>query len=139
LNAYAKKKNIFLGVENRYYLSEIPSFEEVAKILAHFGNSNIFYWHDFGHAQIFQNLGVCKQSDYLQAGGQRLIGVHIHDVKGFQDHLPLGKGAIDYLRYKSIIQDPKVLKVLEIHGPASIDEIVESKKQIEKIIADPRC
>ena len=45
-----KRKAYFLGVENRYYLHEIPDFDEIGMVLREFEGGKLRYWHDVGHA-----------------------------------------------------------------------------------------
>jgi len=63
----------------------IEEFEAIFEI---FGpDSNIGYWHDTGHAQVFENLKIAKHKDYLDRFSGRLIGAHIHDIRGtIDDH-----------------------------------------------------
>ena len=56
ISKYAERLEMKIGVENRFYYNEIPSFEEIDEILQHFKGSNTYYWHDTGHAQIFEEL-----------------------------------------------------------------------------------
>ena len=58
---------------------------------------SIGYWHDFGHAQIKQNMALLDHADWLDHIGQRALGCHVHDVKWpFKDHCPPFTGEINY-------------------------------------------
>ncbi|MCP4268318.1 MAG: TIM barrel protein, partial [Candidatus Brocadiaceae bacterium] len=54
----AEKYDINIGIENRYCFEECPNFEEMAAIFKEFGDARIGYWHDAGHAQVQENLGI---------------------------------------------------------------------------------
>ena len=132
LSEFSLGLGIRLGIENRYHFREIPSLEELAIILDHFKDGNIFYWHDTGHAQVFENLGLAKHADYLETGKGRLAGVHLHDVVGVDDHLVPGKGNFDFRIIKPYLKKG-TLKVIEAHPPATPEDIREGIKYLEGI------
>jgi sugar phosphate isomerase/epimerase len=133
LSGYAEKHGIFLGIENRFYAREIPSYEEIGIILSYFKNRNVFYWHDTGHAQIMENLGfVGHACDFLKAYGAKLIGMHIHDVKLCHDHLAPLKGDLNFNLLKPYITD-KTIKVIEAHTPATLEEIIQARQYLEQL------
>ena len=113
LNREAEKKGMMLGIENRYHLNEIPNFEEIGRILARFRGGRIGYWHDVGHARVQQNLGILDQMQLLEAYGGRLLGVHLHDAVGLEDHLPPGRGEMDYEELRPYL-NPGHIKILEV-------------------------
>jgi len=135
LNAYAEKKRIMLGVENRFYFTEIPSLEEIGLILEEFRGSAIYYWHDAGHAQVFEELGFAGHKDYLNNYSGSMVGIHLHDIKGCHDHLAPGRGSLDFSIFKPYIRTD-TLKIIEAHKTASTDDIKRAKAYLENIFKE---
>ena len=133
LSRYAQKKGICLGVENRYYYREIPTLGEIGIILAAFKGAGIFYWHDSGHAQLMENLGFWRHKDHLSLYADFMLGVHLHDITGTQDHQAPSQGKLDFKMLAGFIKK-KTLKVMEVHHPASTQDIVKGKKFLESIL-----
>ncbi|MGO0123311.1 sugar phosphate isomerase/epimerase family protein [Desulfothermobacter acidiphilus] len=109
----AARLEILVGIENRYHYHEIPLPEEVELILDKFAGAPIGYWHDVGHAHHLEVLGLACQDEMLKRYGRSVIGVHLHDAVGEQDHLPPGSGEIDLPRVLALIP-PSALKVIEV-------------------------
>jgi sugar phosphate isomerase/epimerase len=133
LNQEAEKKGVFLGIENRYHFHEIPNFSEIGTILKEFEGGKVGYWHDVGHAGAQENLGICRQKDLLDAYSEKMVGIHLHDVKGFDDHFSPGQGEIDFAEITPFIK-PHLIKILEVHSKVKREELLEGMQFIKKEI-----
>jgi sugar phosphate isomerase/epimerase len=133
LNKYAKNKGIKLGIENRYFYFEIPNYQEIKIFLDEFPkNSSVHYWHDVGHAQVHEYLGIAKHEDYLKDYNDRIIGIHLHDIIAEKNHQAPSNGMMDFEMIKKYL--PKnALKVMEINAKVSHLDIKNGYNFLRKI------
>lgn len=96
LAEYASRLGVRLGLENRYHYPAIPLPDELDELLRSGFGDVAGYWHDVGHAQALENLGFGTHREWLQRFGQRMVGVHLHDIEGIRDHLTPGLGHLDW-------------------------------------------
>lgn len=92
----ARAAGVHLGLENRYHYPEIPAWDEVGLLLDRLPADVFGYWHDVGHAQVLEELGLGQHQDWLLAYGDRCLGAHLHDCAGLRDHRPPGQGTVDW-------------------------------------------
>ena len=92
----AGQMGIRLGIENRFHYHEIPLPDELDDLLKLGWGEVVGYWHDVGHAQVLQHLGLGTHEEWLRRFAGRMIGIHLHDVVGLTDHLAAGLGQIDW-------------------------------------------
>jgi len=131
---YATGMNVALGIENRYYYREIPIENEFEIIFNNFKPGSLYYWHDVGHAEVFERLGLGRHRDLLHKFSSRLIGVHLHDIIGaVRDHRAPGFGTFDFKMLKPYLKD-ETIKVVEVHQPATGDEIRKGAEYLAKIL-----
>ncbi len=124
---YAERYGVFLGIENRFYFHEIPDIEELRIIFKEFEGSNIRYWHDIGHAIVQEKLGICPSEMFLEEFSDKMIGIHIHDVRGIEDHLAPGEGEVRFDEIMKFVRK-EVIKIFEIHKKAKEEEIIKAKE-----------
>ena len=131
--AYASKKGIRIGIENREHYEAVPSEREFEDFLQLLNEPNAGYWHDFGHAQIKQNLALLDHADWLDRMGPRALGCHVHDVKWpFEDHCAPFTGEINY--EKLIPKLPKdCLFVFELRPRILREQIVAAADRWKKL------
>jgi sugar phosphate isomerase/epimerase len=81
--------------------------------LKRFNSPRIRYWHDVGHGQIRQNLGLINQDRWLERLSPWLAGMHVHDVvPPAMDHVMPPKGKVDFSRLKKFAQ-ADIVRVIE--------------------------
>ncbi|MFH0839734.1 MAG: TIM barrel protein [Candidatus Omnitrophota bacterium] len=136
LLVYSKKAGIKIGLENRFYFRELPSIEDFDAIFDMFKDPDICYWHDTGHAQIYENLKLLRHEDYLNKFAHRLLGVHLHDVKGvIDDHNAPFTGDFDFSILKPFL-NKNVIKNLEPHAAARREDIQIAIKRLKQLYGD---
>jgi sugar phosphate isomerase/epimerase len=115
---------VVLGIENRYYFQEMPDIEEIGIILEQFRGGPIGYWHDTGHAAVFEALGILQHEELLKLYAPHLVGVHLHDAHGIDDHKPPGQGEINFEMVKGYLPE-WAIKIMEIQPSARGHEITD--------------
>jgi sugar phosphate isomerase/epimerase len=111
-----------LGLENRYHYHEIPQPDELEELLATDRGDVIGYWHDVGHAQVMECLGFSRHEDCLRRFSGRIVGVHLHDIVGIQDHLAPGLGSLDWDMVARYLP-PDALRTCEFQSFNSPEEV----------------
>jgi HAD superfamily hydrolase (TIGR01549 family) len=119
---FAHGSGVALALENRNRYFDIPLPDELELFLALSGGRYYGFQFDIGHAYNQDALGTVPFHVWMERFQERLIGVHLHDVAGIQDHRVPGTGDLDFHRIAPIITDG-VLCTLEIGPDASLDEI----------------
>jgi sugar phosphate isomerase/epimerase len=109
----AEKYSVSLGLENRSHYHELPGFEEFMLLFKEFEGGPLGYWHDTGHAHTNEILGIQKPFSFLKTFKNQLLGIHLHDATGLQDHLVPGTGDIAFGALNEYI-DKHIIKVLEL-------------------------
>ena len=134
LNAYAKRHGIRIGCENRERLDELPLDNSIGELFDGTDEtSQLSYWHDTGHAQLKQELGVAIHESILEANAAHLAGFHLHDVRDGRDHSVPGTGSVDFSMVRRFVR-PDHIAVLELSPRLSAADVIESKRYLEDVI-----
>jgi sugar phosphate isomerase/epimerase len=133
--AYAAEKNVILGFENREKFEELPVDADFPSFLAGLpAGAAAGYWHDTGHAEIKQDLGLLTQKQQLTDNAARLIGFHLHDVNADgDDHQSVGSGRVDFAMISEFWRPYHTL-VLEIGPRATVEEVRSSKARLDELL-----
>jgi sugar phosphate isomerase/epimerase len=129
---YAGEKGIRLGLENREKFEELPLDADFPGFLGGLPEgSPAGYWHDSGHAQLKQDMGLINHREHLEKNAGRLLGFHLHDVDAAgHDHQAVGSG-----RVVSGFWRPEHLLTIELSPRAGVKDVAASKERIEALMA----
>lgn len=132
---YAAEKGVRLGCENRERIEELPLDADFPELFSNLSApAQAGYWHDTGHADLKEKMGLINHREHLAANAEKLVGFHLHDVDADgHDHQPVGTGRVDFEMVRDFWR-PHHLLVLELSPGASRDDVIESRRQIENLM-----
>lgn len=109
----AEQHDISLGLENRYHYHELPGPDDFETLFSEFSGARLGYWHDTGHAHANEKLGIIAGGKMLTRYADYLVGIHLHDAIGLDDHIAPGKGEIDFDAVRPLLTEdmPVVLEL----------------------------
>jgi HAD superfamily hydrolase (TIGR01549 family) len=128
---YAKPYSVKLGIENRYHFMDIPGPDELAELLKVASEDQIGFIFDVGHAVAMDRMGFYPFHEWLTRFSERIIGVHIHDVKGIEDHQPPGLGDVDFSSLAAYIP-PDAFRTLEVKANSTSEQIIAGLQLLEQ-------
>lgn len=95
----ASVMGLTLAVENRSDFEAFPTERELLALLRHFDSPHLRYWHDFGHAQMRESLGLLDHAQWLADIAPFAAGAHLQDARWpDEDHIVPFLGEIDFAR-----------------------------------------
>ncbi len=119
----ARKTGVTLVVENRSDYEAVPSERELFALMKGFDSPHLRYWHDFGHAQMRENLGLLDHAQWLAEIAPFTAGAHLQDARWpDKDHLIPFEGEIPFDRLVPILPSsiPYVLELSPRAKPEAI-------------------
>ncbi len=132
---YAGRAAIKLGIENRYHYLEIPSPDELGRLLEVIGDDRLGFWYDVGHAHTLERLGFYDHRTWLQRYASRMIGVHFHDVIGLKDHQAPGTGEVDWELVADYLPDNSIIRTCEFRHYLTSEQVLAGLQ----FLAGKRC
>ena len=132
---HAHNKGVKLGFENRESFDELPLDDDHEPFLAGLPpEAPVGYWHDTGHADIKQSMGLLDQRAHLTKMAPRLLGFHLHDVNAEgRDHQAIGDGRIDF-DMVSKFWKPEHLLTIELSPRMEVEAVKRSKARVEALL-----
>ena len=120
--AFARGSGIDIALENRNRYHDLPLPDEMETFLQLCDEPWLGFQYDVGHAHNLEVLGMVGKGEWLRRFHHRLIGMHLHDVNGLQDHLAPGMGEVDFSSFSPYLADG-VLRTLEVSPDCTTDQI----------------
>lgn len=131
LNNYIEQKNynICLGIENRAMCCQIPDFKEANFLLEQLEGLPIYFWYDIGHGVMMENLGLFCNIEEAYKIKDKVIGVHIHDAQGVDDHFAPYTFGDNLDKFIDIIKGAPI-KVLELGVKNKSEDIIRGTEML---------
>lgn len=158
ISEYAEKRQVFLCVENADYLIDL---KKISLTINSLNNTRLGITLDIGHSyfrpanprwryialnlldyyspwwlfkHLFAHSSYGTLAEFVLRESSRLNNLHLHDHNGKTDHLPPGKGRLDFsfLRYIP----PQVALIIEARFN-SLQEVYDSYKYVKRHLAKP--
>jgi len=132
---YAAERGLRLGLENRERIEELPLDDGFPELLAGLSRQGVAgYWHDSGHAQIKQRMGLTDHAKQLEQNAAQLIGFHLHDIDASgRDHQPVGSGTIDFQMVSRFFR-PDQTVVLEYGPKVTPEAVAETRLRVATML-----
>lgn len=129
----AEKAGVKLCIENREAVQELPVESDFQFLFREFNSPNVVYWHDTGHAQIKENLGLAYHAVHLESLAAHLAGFHIHDVQfPARDHTSPGTGTVNFAALKPFVK-PEHTKVFEFSPSLPVESVQRGIAHIKNL------
>lgn len=129
LAEHAARLGIRLGLENRDHYFEMPLIDEMDYLLDQGYGETVGYWHDVGHAEKSQYKGYGPHAEWLTRLAGKIIGVHLHDIAGMDDHLTAGRGEMDWGLVARHLP-ANILRTCEFHNASSPQQIADGLQRL---------
>ena len=97
-----------------------------------FDGAPLGYWHDTGHAHAGEVLSLFNAADLLKRYGAKLVGCHLHDARGLDDHLPPGRGQVDFPALGAFLS-PTTLQVIELKPGTTSEDAREGVRHLTTV------
>jgi sugar phosphate isomerase/epimerase len=111
-----------LAIEPGPSFMDLLHFDAVGWVLDDLARQSVAYWHDTGRVQVREREGLPTQGKWLEAYGDKMLGVHLQDSADGQAELPPGTGQVDFKLVASYVPTDaeRVLEINSRHGRAEI-------------------
>ena len=129
----ASTMGLTLVVENRSDFEAVPTERELLALLRRFDTPHLRYWHDFGHAQMRESLGLLDHAQWLGEIAPFAVGAHLQDARWpDEDHLIPFEGEIPFDQLVPLLPSslPYVLELSSRATPEAIQVAVTKWKTL---------
>jgi sugar phosphate isomerase/epimerase len=128
----AARAGVRIGLENRYHFFDITLPDEMSWLLDGFDPDRVGVWYDSGHAFVMDRLGFIPNKAWFTLFRDRIIGAHLHDVQGLDDHNVPGTGELDWEFVRGLVP-PQAAITLEIKPGVSPEQIIHGMRHLTEV------
>jgi len=124
---------ITLALENLPSWDAVPTESEMTRLAEEYPSPAFGYWHDLGHGQVRENLGLIHHESVAHRLAGLMAGMHVHDaLPPTNDHLMPPHGAIRFEAFKDIAQRdiPAVLEPAPGTPAETVREAVDFLRRV---------
>lgn len=130
---------IHLALENLPTWEAFPTEHEFLELVTDYGPQGLRYWHDIGHGQIRQNLGMIFLPRWLDRLAPHMAGMHVHDVApAARDHVmpPMG-GMVDFSLYRQLANTVQH-RVIEPGPQTPAEQVSSALHYLRRVWEEPQ-
>jgi sugar phosphate isomerase/epimerase len=110
----------------------IPTEVEMERLMIHFNSPWLRVWHDLGHGQIRENLGLTSHARWVKRLQPWIAGMHVHDVRPpAGDHFMPPGGTLKFELFREAARGD-IIRVLEPSHSVTGEEIQAGLKLIRE-------
>jgi sugar phosphate isomerase/epimerase len=110
----------------------IPTEVEMERLMIHFNSPWLRVWHDLGHGQIRENLGLTSHARWVKRLQPWIAGMHVHDVRPpVGDHFMPPGGTLKFELFREAARGD-IIRVLEPSHSVTGEEIQAGLKLIRE-------
>ncbi len=132
-----EEAGVTLAFENLPGIEAFPDPAELAFLRQRFPSPALGAWYDIGHGERKARVGDWPVAETLQLTQAMTVGVHIHDVRGFEeDHCAPGEGQVDYEALRPLLEKPGLLRVFEPSPGVAPEALRDGLVYIRQLLAE---
>lgn len=128
---------VVLALENLPTWEAFPTEHEITELLQTYAPQGLRYWHDIGHGQIRENIGMIYLPRWLERLAPYMAGMHVHDVAPVaRDHVMPPRGGMVNFEQMAPIAKAVPHRVIEPSPSTPRDDIVQALEYLNKVWGD---
>jgi sugar phosphate isomerase/epimerase len=130
---HSQHTGIKIGLENRFHIEQIPTFEEASFLINELKSDRVGIWLDTGHLMVQATKLNFDFYQKVEKFKNKIFGLHLHDFNGTTDHIPVGEGRLDYVRlFETLSQNVSI--VLEYSSNLNKNKVIKSIELVKSAL-----
>jgi sugar phosphate isomerase/epimerase len=128
---------VVLALENLPTWEAFPTESEITELLQTYAPRGLRYWHDIGHGQIRENIGMIYLPRWLERLSPYMAGMHVHDVApAARDHVMPPRGGMVNFDLMAPFAKAVAHRVIEPSPNTPREDIVQALEFLNNVWGD---